>query len=126
MTVITPIIHLNGDRRETLLAQLTTAYRAVSDAMNWLSQCTPNGRNYYPEPGRLQLAEHQHHARMQHLQAVYKSLEAEAIQIMRESREPAAPRPIERMKRKYLEQLLNTVGDILNITPDTSRVSSKK
>jgi hypothetical protein len=82
--VVTPIIHMNGDRRETLLAQLEQAYRAVSHAMDALRQCAPNGRNYYPEPGRMQKAEAQHQARMEHLRAVYASLEAEAIQIDQE------------------------------------------
>ena len=83
--VITPIIHLNDDRRETLLEQLKRACLAVGDAMEALRQCAPNGRNYYPEPGRMQRAEAQHQTRMEHLLAVYTSLEAEAIQIDEES-----------------------------------------
>lgn len=85
--VIIPIIHLNGDRRETLMAQLETAYLAVGAAIRALQVCAPNGRNYYPEPGRMQKAEAQHADRMAHLGAVYRSLEAEAIQIDQEATE---------------------------------------
>lgn len=83
--VITPIIHLNGDRRETLMENLESAYRAVDDAMDKLRECAPNGRNYYPNPGRMQLAEAQHLERQLHLQAVRNSLAAEAIQIQEEA-----------------------------------------
>jgi hypothetical protein len=86
VNIVTPIIHLNGDRRETLLDNLERAFRAVRAAMDALRQCAPNGRNYYPEPGRLQRAERQHRERQEHLQAVYQSLEAEAIQIDDETR----------------------------------------
>ena len=85
-TIITPIIHLNGDRRETLQNKLEAAYAAVCAAMDALRQCAPNGRNFYPEPGRMSKAETQHQARMEHLGAVYRSLEAESIQIDKENR----------------------------------------
>jgi len=84
--VITPIIHLNGDRRETLLENLENAYRAVDFALDKLRQCAPNGRNYYPAPGRMQLAEAQHRERMLHLQSVRDSLGSEAIKITEEAR----------------------------------------
>ena len=83
--VVTPIIHLNGNSKQSLLDALKEAYRAVRAAMDALRQCAPNGRNFYPEPGRLQRAEAQHRARQEHLQAVYASLEAEAIAIQDES-----------------------------------------
>lgn len=84
MSIITPIIHLNGDQRETLLANLQHAYTAVRSAIEALQQCSPNGRNFYPEPGRLQKAEAQHAERMAHLDAVSRSLQAEAIAIDQE------------------------------------------
>ena len=83
--IITPIIHMNGDRKETLLANLEAAYDAVQSAIDALRQCSPNGRNYYPELGRLQKAEAQHLERMKHLYAVRESLEAEAIAIDEEN-----------------------------------------
>ena len=80
--IITPIIHMNGSGKRALIDQLCTAYRAVQDAMDALGKASPNGRDYYPEPGRLQKAEAQHRARITQLQAVADSLmaEAEAIQ----------------------------------------------
>ena len=80
--IITPIIHLNGDRRETLLANLEAAYRAVYAAIDALQECSGNGRNFYPEPGRLERYQAQHEARWLHLRTVEQSLldEAEAIQ----------------------------------------------
>ena len=86
MQIITPIIHMNGDRREVLMERLEQAYDAVGMAMDVLQQCAPNGRNFFPESGRMQRAEAQHRERQAHLQAVYTSLEAEAIQIQRERR----------------------------------------
>jgi hypothetical protein len=79
--IITPIIHLNGDRKDTLVANLEQAYQAVMQAMDTLRQCAPNGRNYYPEPGRMQQAEAQHRRRQTHLQAVLDDLVAEVAQI---------------------------------------------
>jgi len=83
--VITPIIHRNGDRRETLLENIEHAYRAVRAAQDALRHCAPNGRNFYPEPGRMTLAEAQHRTRQEHLQAVLQSLSAEAEQIQDEA-----------------------------------------
>jgi tRNA isopentenyl-2-thiomethyl-A-37 hydroxylase MiaE len=77
--VFVPVVHMNGDRRETLLDNLECAYMAVRTAMDALRQCTPNGRNAYPVPGLMVKLEAQHRERQEHLMAVYKSLEAEAI-----------------------------------------------
>ena len=47
-----------------------------------LQECSGNGRNFYPEPGRLERYQAQHEARWLHLRTVEQSLldEAEAIQ----------------------------------------------
>ena len=81
-TTVVPIIHLNGDRPEVLLANLNDAYRAVRAAIEAARQCSPNGRNYYPEPGRLARAQAQHNERLDKLLAVAQSIagEAKAIQ----------------------------------------------
>ena len=76
--IVLPVLHPNGDRPETLLDNLETAYAAVRAAMDALRQCAPNGRNFYPVPGRMQQAEAQHRARQEHLMAVLTSLGAEA------------------------------------------------
>jgi hypothetical protein len=74
----TPFIHNNGDRGDVLLDRITTAYMAVSDAMDKLRHCTPNGRNAYPVDGLMQRLEAQHRQRQEYLQAVLDSLEGEA------------------------------------------------
>ena len=83
--VITPIVHLNGNSYTSLIEALEHAYSAVMDATEALRQTAPNGRNYYPEPGRLQRAERQHAERLAHLKAVMDSLQAEAIQLSDET-----------------------------------------
>lgn len=76
--VIVPFIHMNGTSRERLLEALEEAYCAVREAMDKLRECAPNGRDYYPAPGRMEQAVAQHRGRQEHLQAVYDSIEAEA------------------------------------------------
>ena len=44
LAIITPIIHRNGDTRDTLLDQLKQAYSAVRDAMDALQSCAGNGK----------------------------------------------------------------------------------
>ncbi len=83
--VTTPIIHLNGDRRETLLDNLEHAYTAVSAAQDALRPCAGNARNFYPEPGRFERYQAQHRERQEQLQAVLDSLTAEAEQIQEEA-----------------------------------------
>ena len=80
--LVTPILHPNGDRPEVLLASLECAYRTVRAAIEAVRQCAPNGRNYYPEPGRLERARAQHDERLDKLLAVAQSIasEAKAIQ----------------------------------------------
>lgn len=79
--VVTPIIHGNGTSKESLLEALKVAYSAVRDAMDKLRECAPNGRDYYPEPGRMEKAVAQHRQRQEHLQAVYDSIGDEALAI---------------------------------------------
>jgi len=86
MEVVTPIIHMNGDRKDTLIRNLEDAYRAVRAAQLALRECAPNGRNYYPEPGRFERARAQYDARMAQLERVIESLDAEARKIEDETR----------------------------------------
>lgn len=81
-----PFVHMNGDRRETLLTNLENAYTAVMAAMDAMRQCAPNGRNAYPQPGLMQRLEAQHRTRQEYLQAVADSLEAEAIALQEQGR----------------------------------------
>ena len=75
-TVI-PIVHLNGDRKETLTRTLEQAYRALRAAEGAVQQCAGNARNFYPDPGRWEQYCAQHRARLAHLRAVMESLIAE-------------------------------------------------
>ena len=77
MVAVLPIIHLNGTSREALLNALESAYGAITEAMDKLCECAPNGRDYYPAPGRMELALAQHRLRGEHLKAVRDSIQAE-------------------------------------------------
>lgn len=81
MAVVLPVIHLNGDRKATLVGHLEAAYRAVHHALECLQDGAPNARNYYPQPGLYEQARAQHRWRQAQLQAVLKSLEAEVAGI---------------------------------------------
>lgn len=81
-----PFVHLNGDRRETLLNNLENAYTAVMAAMDAMRQCSPNGRNAYCVDGLMRRLEAQHRTRQEYLQAVADSLEAEAIALQEQGR----------------------------------------
>ena len=83
--VVTPIVHMNGDRCSVLADRLEEAYDTIRHATTRLAECAPNGRNFYPEPGRIVRAEEQHKERMGHLMAVMASLEAEVIKLQREN-----------------------------------------
>lgn len=75
--LVLPFIHLNGDRAETLLDNLENVYLALNEAAAMLRQATPNARNYYPEPGRYELAVQQHERRMKAIRDLQDELEAE-------------------------------------------------
>jgi hypothetical protein len=61
-----PTVHLNGTSREELLKGYSEAYTALRKAMDALSQCSPNGRDYYVQGDKaLRVALDQHSARQQ-------------------------------------------------------------
>jgi hypothetical protein len=74
---VTPIIHLNGDRKETLQNALIDTYHDARRLERALVDTCPNARNYYPEPGRLEQAMLHHQARCMAVRAVMQSLLAE-------------------------------------------------
>lgn len=81
LPIVTPIVHPNGDRRETLLDNLETLYKALQAADLALAVCSSNSRNFYPEPGRWERYQTQHTERQHHLRALMDSVVAEAEQI---------------------------------------------
>lgn len=79
--VVSPIVHLNGTSAERLIEQLSDVYDAAEQLYAALKQAAPNGRDYYPEPGRLERAIAQHRQRMAAVQAIQASVEAEIAAI---------------------------------------------
>jgi hypothetical protein len=43
-----PRVHLNGTSKDELVRQLENACHAIVTAQAALSECAPNGRDYYP------------------------------------------------------------------------------
>lgn len=72
--IILPIIHLNGDSADTLIANLKKQYRSLSTAMITLKRGAPNARNYYPDPGRYEQALEQFNRRHQLLKDMQEEL----------------------------------------------------
>ena len=72
--IIFPIMHLNGDRPETLTQALHEAYVALGKAQKALTETAPNARNYYPQPGLFPQAVLQYQRRMEILDTLRKEL----------------------------------------------------
>ncbi len=81
-TIILPIVHMNGTSRQELLQLRKDLYRAIGQAQHALAEMSPNGRDYYPEKGRLQKAIDQHARRhnMLHDLKAEILMEAELLQ----------------------------------------------
>lgn len=77
MQIVTPIVHLNGTSKDELLALRENVYSALDSTLAALRQMGPNGRDYYPEPGRMQRAEDQHRRRCQLLTDLMEEIEQE-------------------------------------------------
>lgn len=75
--IIAPLIHLNGDRADVLIATLEKAYNACREALHTLRDCAGNARNFSPDPGRWEKYCDQHRERQEHVHAVMASLNAE-------------------------------------------------
>lgn len=70
-----PTIHLNGDSKETLLANYEKAGQAIAAAFDALGETRPNGRNFYPQgDGVLNEATMEHERRMTKLREIYSEL----------------------------------------------------
>ena len=74
---VTPIDHMNGTSAESLLEQREHVYCKLGEVFDALKQMAPNGRDYYPEPGRLEKAEAQHRRRMLVIQQLHDEIEME-------------------------------------------------
>lgn len=72
-----PTIHLNGTSAQSLMDDLENAHEKIREAIQALSQCAPNGRDYYvQESGALVVAQEEHQARMSKLVSIKAELEA--------------------------------------------------
>ena len=74
---VSPIVHPGGTSREELLQLRAEACSAIIASLAALRRMAPNGRDYYPEPGRMELAVEQHRQRCKALTAVLDSIRAE-------------------------------------------------
>ncbi len=45
--MVAPMVHLNGDTKQTLQTNLINASRAIDKAIEALRETCPHGRNYY-------------------------------------------------------------------------------
>ena len=72
-----PTVHLNGTSKDELVQQLNDLYLALGDAMDVLAKAGPNGRDYYPDPGRMEKAIMQHQRRGQVLRDLRAEIEEE-------------------------------------------------
>lgn len=85
--MIFPTIHLNGTSKDSLLEALEEAHAAIREAQKKLSECAPNGRDYYPQgPGVIYKAQDEHRARQQKLEDVKIELQQLAENISRQGR----------------------------------------
>jgi len=82
--IVTPIVHLNGTSKEALLEQREVVYQALRTVERALCQMAPNGRDYYPEPGRMDKAQAQHERRMGMVKTLLDEVMEEACSIDRE------------------------------------------
>lgn len=80
--LILPVVHLNGTSREALVEQRTDVARKLREALEAMCQACPNGRDYYPDPGRLQKAQVQHERRVGIVRGLLEEVMAEAEAIM--------------------------------------------
>jgi hypothetical protein len=76
MTLIFPITNLNGDKRDVLLEELSTAREKIQEAAKALQATSyANGRNYQLNPaGEGQEAYAQHSERIQTLERIAHEL----------------------------------------------------
>jgi hypothetical protein len=84
--IVAPIVHLNGTSKNHLLSALSDAYDALDAAAESLRQCSPNGRDYYLDPGLLNKAVDQHHDRMKAVRDVQEGIEKEMELIHKQGR----------------------------------------
>jgi hypothetical protein len=74
---ILPIIHLNGTSADQLLDDYGRFYDLLYKALDRIGLISPNPRDYYPEPGRMDKAVAQYERRCDTLRALMHEVEQE-------------------------------------------------
>ena len=77
MKPIIPIIHQNGTHPDRLIQALTDFRYQLSTLKDKLGTISPNGRDYYPQPGLMDSAVAQHQRRSQVLTDLAAEIVAE-------------------------------------------------
>ena len=72
-----PIVHDNGTSKQSLLDSRDDVYDALRAVLERLRDMAPNGRDYYPDPGRMERAVELHRARGQYVLDLMTAIEAE-------------------------------------------------
>lgn len=80
--IVLPVVHMNGTARQDLIDQRDAVWTALHAAMDALREMNPNGRDYYPEPGRMTAAEEQQRRRCLLLDQLASELEFEIEQLL--------------------------------------------
>jgi hypothetical protein len=80
---VLPIVHLNGTTRTELVELRANCVDSLREAGRMLAAMAPNGRDYYPEPGRMDRAVEQHDRRMNALRELINEIEAEMLAVDR-------------------------------------------
>lgn len=80
--VVIPCVHMNGTSADELIRLRCDVIEKLHEAYEALKQMGPNGRDYYPEPGKMDRAIEQHRRRQLAVDALIAELnqEAESIQ----------------------------------------------
>lgn len=79
--MISPIININGTSADDLIAPRREAMDHLADAIEALTQVTPNGRDYPGDSERCVADREAHFIRLEAIKAIREAVYAEAIAI---------------------------------------------
>ena len=86
-SIRTPVVHLNGSGKKSLLEQLLNAHHAGRAFQDALIEARPNARDYYVAgDGAFSEAQAQHVARLAKVREVMDELEAIAAAVQSQGR----------------------------------------
>ena len=72
-----PTVHLNGTSKDSLLKGYREAYESLNKAQEAMGQCSPHGRDYYPQgDNAIHEAIQEHRAHMKNIAEAIKAIEA--------------------------------------------------